>query len=679
ARATAALAVAGPPALAAGRVVGAAWRRASGPLVAALRPACRLLRRPAFRAVTVLGGLGLAVAGEARRVVGVLDRSPAGPLLRPAVGPVVRVAQRRPLECGMAGLAVAVAALVLVAAGAQPVPPLPAPRTTAAVHRSGFDASGMAQLALLGSRSGTPLDLAAASSPPQPAPTSVADLPPLRSGEVFGFAPYWTLDQSAGFDVADLTTIAYFAVDVNPDGTLDRSGSGWNGYQSEALADLVTRAHAAGDRVVLTVDDLSQPSLDALTSSTRAATTLASAVVSAVEVKNLDGVNLDFEGEGPGDQAGLTSLVGTVSAAVHAADPHYQVTMDTYASAAGDPGGFYDIGALAPEVDGFFVMAYDLNLRSSPAAASPLTSAMFSDQEAIDEYTAVVPAAKILLGLPFYGYDWPTAGGTMSSGATGPPTPVPASQVLAGGHPLYWDPVTETAWTSYLVGAQWHETYIEDPTSVYLAVQMARAAGLEGVGAWALGMDGGDAALVGALDGSSPPGDTVPGPFGVPGGGAPTPPPAPPAAVPAAPPTTVPPPGGASGGEGAPPGTTTLTSPSPTTSSLPAATTTTTGPGTTSTTTAGGGGAGSFRYSGLWQGQPVALARPGGPVPALGATAVGVGTLTGFQTTDPSVACLASVPDLPVFRSGNEPPGTLEVLSTTKDCVAAWFTFPAGA
>jgi spore germination protein YaaH len=181
----------------------------------------------------------------------------------------------------------------------------------------------------------------------------------------------------------------------------------------------VTRAHAAGDRVVLTVTDFDQQSLDALTSSPSAAGTLAAAVVSAVEAKNLDGVNLDFEGQGSADQAGLTALVGTVSAAVHAADPHYQVTMDTYASAAGDPAGFYDIAALASEVDGFFVMAYDLNLQGAPSAVSPLTSDMFSDETTLTQYTAVVPAAKVVLGLPFYGYDWPTANGSLSAAAPG--------------------------------------------------------------------------------------------------------------------------------------------------------------------------------------------------------------------------------------------------------------------
>ena len=107
----------------------------------------------------------------------------------------------------------------------------------------------------------------AATAPPAPAPPSLAGSPPLQSHEIFGYAPYWTLPQSSGFDVQDLTTLAYFSIGVNGDGTLQESGAGWNGYESQDLANLVTRSHAAGDRVVLTVTDFSQASLNAITSS----------------------------------------------------------------------------------------------------------------------------------------------------------------------------------------------------------------------------------------------------------------------------------------------------------------------------------------------------------------------------------------------------------------------------
>ena len=59
-------------------------------------------------------------------------------------------------------------------------------------------------------------------------------------------------------------------------GTLQQSGAGWNGYESQNLATLITRAHAANDRVVLTVTDFDQASLNASTSSPTAATKLSS-------------------------------------------------------------------------------------------------------------------------------------------------------------------------------------------------------------------------------------------------------------------------------------------------------------------------------------------------------------------------------------------------------------------
>src|SRR5690349_370290 len=42
------------------------------------------------------------------------------------------------------------------------------------------------------------------------------------------------------------------------------------------------------------------------------------------------------------------------------------LSMDTYASSAEDPGGFFDIGSLAASVDSFFVMDYGLESSNGP-------------------------------------------------------------------------------------------------------------------------------------------------------------------------------------------------------------------------------------------------------------------------------------------------------------------------
>jgi hypothetical protein len=219
--------------------------------------------------------------------------------------------------------------------------------------------------------------------------------------------------------------------------------------------------------------------------------------------------------------------------------------------------------------------------------------------------------------------------------------------------------VTETAWTSYQSGSQWREQYVEDPTSIYLATQLAASYGVDGVGAWALGMDGNDPTMMGALDGVQPPEDTVPGPFGTLGvaNGAPTT--APPGT--AAPTTTVPPTG---------PSTTTTTAPSTSTTTAPSTTTTTTtAPSTTTTTTF------PAHATGTWQGKTVTLTSTTGPGPA--GTRTQLGTLTGFRSTDPALACLSQAASLPVWRYAADPTVDVVTASPPADCTTARFTFPA--
>jgi hypothetical protein len=346
--------------------------------------------------------------------------------------------------------------------------------------------------------------LPAATTAPAPTPPTLAASGPLRSHEVFGYAPYWTLPQSAAFDVKDLTTLAYFSIDANGDGTLNQSGPGWNGYQSQDLVNLVTRSHAAGDRVVLTITCFDQHSLDEITSDPNAPVRLSAALITALQGKNLDGVNFDFEGLGSADQVGLTNLITKVSGALHATDPHWQVTMAVYGSAASDSGGFYNVAALAPALDAFFVMAYDMNSRTQPSATSPLFGSGYTDARVLADFVKVVPPSKIVLGLPFYGYDWPTTDASPTAAATGSESPLADAAVVAGKHPTYWDPVTDTPWTAYQVGNQWHKTYFDDPTSMALKAQLANYFHIAGVGIWALGMDGNDPAMLSALLGNAP-------------------------------------------------------------------------------------------------------------------------------------------------------------------------------
>ncbi len=237
-----------------------------------------------------LGGPGVhQFVGPLTGIRALLTAFDAPPVRQPALA---RITNRIPRPLRPAPVLAAVAGVFLLVVGvvasfltavppaghqgtafAAPVTPVTQSQVRLAIHRAAH--------------------LPAATTAPAPAPPSLASSAPLQSHEVFGYAPYWTLPQSSGFDVGDLTTLAYFSVDANGDGSLDEGGPGWNGYQSQDLVNLVNRAHSAGDRVVLTVTCFNQNTLNQITSDPGAPARLSAALIAAVQAKNLDGVNFD--------------------------------------------------------------------------------------------------------------------------------------------------------------------------------------------------------------------------------------------------------------------------------------------------------------------------------------------------------------------------------------------------
>lgn len=345
--------------------------------------------------------------------------------------------------------------------------------------------------------------LPAAEGQPAAGDASLQSAGPVRPHEVFGFAPYWTLPAAAGFNLSRLSTIAYFGVDIGPDGSVIQSGGGWNGYQSQQLSDLVTRAHHGGVRVVLTAKSFDGPTLHRLARDRDVQARFATAIIDAADLKRLDGVNLDFEGTGSVDRTQFAEFVRGFASIAHEHNPHWQITVDTYGGSAGASEGWFDVAAMAPAVDAFFVMAYDMYRDGRASPNAPLGGQGPADEELMQAYASVAGRQKVILGTPFYGYDWATVDSVPGSASSSPPMPLSYAQILAAGHPRYWDDAAKVPWTAYRDRAGWRETYFDDPRSLALKAGLAERLGLLGVGVWALGMEGDDQSLLAALAGAA--------------------------------------------------------------------------------------------------------------------------------------------------------------------------------
>jgi hypothetical protein len=341
----------------------------------------------------------------------------------------------------------------------------------------------------------------------------VTAVAPSQRREVFGFAPYWLLSHYSEWDYSVLSTIAYFGLNVNADGSFATFGGGWNGWNSIDLINMINLAHRAGDRVVLVIKTSDDGTINTVTT-TAIRQTLVNNVISAIQAKGLDGVNVDFEGTEsslfPDLQAGITALMTDLSSQVHAKWPQAEVSIDTYAGSASWDGGIFKIGDLAPVVDAMFIMAYDSVFSNMPGQAgpnSPLNGWTYNDTIDVQQYLSKAPASKILLGVPYYGYRWSTTSG-------GPYATIVGNQIaegysaamddLACPHPALrtgWDGVGASPWASWWSPAnndpcgdnfgRPQELYYDNSTSLGLKYDLVNNNNLRGTGMWALGMDSG--------------------------------------------------------------------------------------------------------------------------------------------------------------------------------------------
>ena len=339
--------------------------------------------------------------------------------------------------------------------------------------------------------------------------------------EVFGFAPYWALSQESTWDYNVISTFAYFGLSFDRNGNWIKSGGGYNGYRSPDLIDLIARAHNAGDRVLLTIKGSGQSALFHLLTTPGARQAAINNTLQAIGTRNMDGVNIDFEGYTssayPGFQQGLTQFATDMSAQIHARWPHSFATIATYSGSASWDFGLMRIDALAPVVDAMFIMAYDMsfsNMSGHAGPNSPMTGWTYNLTTSIREYLTKAPASKIILGLPWYGYRFNTTSNApyaASSDAT-PDTYAAGQHDLACGKNLvrHWDTPSQSPWASWYSPktgdpcgmnlGSWQELYYENVQSLGVKYNLVNSSGIRGMGIWALGYEKGAPELWGQLN-----------------------------------------------------------------------------------------------------------------------------------------------------------------------------------
>lgn len=303
--------------------------------------------------------------------------------------------------------------------------------------------------------------------------------------QVFGFHPYWEGSSYTNYTFDLLSTIAYFSYEVNPTTGYAVTMNNWSNTP------LVQWAHSNGVKVVLCATLFSGHST--FFGSAAAQSNLINELIRVVQLRNADGVNIDFEGMSSTNyRVPFTAFMSNLAARMRAAVSGSQVSV---CLPAVDWYNVFDVAAFNGFLDHCVMMGYDYYWRTGPNAGpvAPLkASSVFGSQcvgRSVSNYLAAgLSPGKLVVGVPYYGYEWPTASTNYGAATTGSGTARVYSVAIARAatYGKGWD--TNSLTPYYMYGA-YVQGWFEDTNSLGAKYDFFLQKDLGGIGIWALGYD----------------------------------------------------------------------------------------------------------------------------------------------------------------------------------------------
>ena len=207
------------------------------------------------------------------------------------------------------------------------------------------------------------------------------------------------------------------------------------------------------------------------------------AIVALVLRQDYAGIDIDYEDLLASDRSAFTTFIAELAGALHAKGK--VLSVDLFAKPANR--GYdqrnlaQDYRALGQVADQVRLMGYDYHWTGSgPGPIAPI-----SWIRAVLSYAKTqIPAGKIILGVPLYGYDWVGGKGT-------PVSWLQAFQLSEQyGVKPHFDAVSQSPWFAYTDQAgRRHVVWFENGPSTQAKFEAAKSAGIGGVYVWIYGLE----------------------------------------------------------------------------------------------------------------------------------------------------------------------------------------------
>lgn len=330
-----------------------------------------------------------------------------------------------------------------------------------------------------------------------------------KKPEVVGFLPYWQLDKADKEYAKYITTLTYFGLTVNSDGSIKKLNNpqeeepGWTTLKGDTFGSFMSNAKRRNLKQSLLVisgdDDVIG---EMLIQPVESANNLVRDVAPIMKNKGFTDLNLDIESfmdATASARGNFTIFVRTVSRLVRE-QKLGTVTLDLIPISLVKE-KLYDAKALGEVVDRVVLMTYDYHYTGSytSGANAPVGGAgetmEYDTETAVKEALKAISANKVLLGIPLYGYEWETINAASESATIPGGSSIASSRRIAdflatcATCSTQFDAVAGEPYLIYPENDYFNQIYFENEASMKKKVALAEKYHLGGVALWALGYE----------------------------------------------------------------------------------------------------------------------------------------------------------------------------------------------
>lgn len=332
------------------------------------------------------------------------------------------------------------------------------------------------------------------------------------SKQVIGFLPYWQLNNAGPNEDNYITTLTYFALNVNGEGHIvklmnpQKKDPGWSALHSGKVTQIFTNARKKNIRLSLLISSGNSNDIHQMVSKPIvSADTLVNEVAPIMKQYHFQDLNLDIEDTATASTQTRNSFSTFVKEVKHKLNQKHlgTLTVEISPTDAIIP-NLIDIRIVGQYADNMIIMAYDYHSSVSfvTGPVAPLTGAgidlEYDVTSAVEKTVQQIPPDKVIIGMPLYGYKWET----LTTAIHAPV--IPGTGALASDNRMesflptctdcnvFFDNESQEEFVVYKDqdAETFHQIYFPDVQSVVSTVNLANQKQLSGIALWALGYEG---------------------------------------------------------------------------------------------------------------------------------------------------------------------------------------------